>query len=124
VIAVCVLDVVELHRDGERIPVRRGKTAEVLIRLALEAGVMVRTEQLIDDLWADHAVATARNTLQTKVSSLRRSLGGAALVKGSSSGYTLDVDARAIDALEVLRLAERPACFGAQATRPQRSRRA
>ena len=46
VIAVSVLDVVELHRDGERIPVRRGKTTEVLVRLALEAGVMVRTEQV------------------------------------------------------------------------------
>ena len=55
-IAVSVLDVVELHRDGERIPVRPGKTTEVLIRLALEAGVMVRTERLIEDLWADEAV--------------------------------------------------------------------
>ena len=70
---------VELHRDGERIAVRPGKTTEVLIRLALEAGVMVRTERLIEDLWADEAVATARNTLQTKVSRLRRALGDAAL---------------------------------------------
>jgi hypothetical protein len=29
--------------DGERIPVRGGKTTEVLIRLALEAGVTHRT---------------------------------------------------------------------------------
>lgn len=104
-IAVSVLDVVELHRDGQRIPVRRGKTAEVLIRLALEAGVMVRTERLIEDLWAEEAVATARNTLQTKVSRLRRALGDAALVRGSSAGYTLEVDSSAVDALEVLRLA-------------------
>ena len=90
VIAVSVLDVVELHRDGERIPVRAGKTAEVLIRLALEAGMMVRTERLIEDLWADDAVATARNTLQTKVSRLRRALGDAALVTGTSAGYTLE----------------------------------
>jgi len=41
VIAVSVLDVVELHRDGERIGVRPGKTTEVLVRLALEAGAMV-----------------------------------------------------------------------------------
>ena len=38
-------------------PCAAGKTAEVLIRLALEAGVMVRTERLIEDLWADEAVA-------------------------------------------------------------------
>ena len=106
VIAVSVLDVVELHRDGERIAVRQGKTAEVLVRLALEAGVMVRTERLIEDLWADQAVATARNTLQTKVSRLRRALGDGALVTGTNLGYTLRVDPDAVDALRVLRLAE------------------
>ena len=112
-IAVSVLDVVELRRDGERIPVRRGKTAEVLIRLALEAGVMVRTERLIEDLWAAEAVATARNTLQTKVSRLRRALGDPALVTGTSAGYTLEVDPSAVDALEVLHLAEQASAFRA-----------
>src|SRR3954465_2313612 len=111
VIAVCVLDVVELHRDGERVPVRSGKTAEVLIRLALEAGLMVRTERLIEDLWADEAAGTARNTLQTKVSRLRRALGDAALVTGTSAGYTLEVDPSMVDALEVIRLAERASAF-------------
>ena len=101
-----VLDVVELHRDGERIAVRAGKTTEVLVRLALEAGVMVRTERLIEDLWADQAVGTARNVLQTKVSRLRRALGDPALVTGTSAGYTLEVDPSAVDALEVLSLAE------------------
>jgi predicted ATPase/DNA-binding SARP family transcriptional activator len=106
VIAVSVLDKVEIHRDGERIAVRAGKTTEVLVRLALEAGVMVRTERLIEDLWADEAIATARNTLQTKVSRLRRALGDAALVTGTKAGYTLEVDPGAVDALEVLRLGE------------------
>jgi predicted ATPase/DNA-binding SARP family transcriptional activator len=106
VIAVSVLGPVELQRDGERIAVRAGKTTEVLVRLALEAGVMVRTEKLIEDLWADEAVGTARNVLQTKVSRLRRALGDAALVTGTTAGYTLEVDPSAVDALEVLRLAE------------------
>jgi predicted ATPase/DNA-binding SARP family transcriptional activator len=111
VIAVSVLDVVEVHRDGERIAVRPGKTSEVLVRLALEAGVMVRTERLIEDLWADDAIGTARNTLQTKVSRLRRALGDAAVVTGTSAGYTLEVDPGAVDALEVLRLAEAASAF-------------
>jgi predicted ATPase/DNA-binding SARP family transcriptional activator len=111
VLAVSVLDVVELHRDGERIAVRAGKTTEVLVRLALEAGVMVRTERLIEDLWADEAAGTARNVLQTKVSRLRRALGDAALVTGTSAGYTLEVDPSAVDALEVLRLAEQASAF-------------
>ena len=84
---------------------RAGKTAEVLVRLALEAGVMVRTERLIEDLWADEAVGTARNTLQTKVSRLRRALGDGALVTGTSAGYTLVIEPSAVDALEVIRLA-------------------
>jgi predicted ATPase/DNA-binding SARP family transcriptional activator len=72
---------------------------------------MVRTERLIEDLWADDTVGTPRNTLQTKVSRLRRALGDAALVKGSSAGYVLDVDATDVDALEVLRLAEQASTF-------------
>src|SRR3954447_12396943 len=104
-LAVSVLGPIELRRDGELIPVRTGKTAEVLVRLALDAGVMVRTERLIEDLWGSAAVATERNTLQTKVSRLRRALGDAAVVTGGRNGYTLEVDANAIDALKVVRLA-------------------
>ena len=96
VIGVSVLGAVEVHRDGERIPVRAGKSAEVLIHLALQAGVLVRAERLIEDLWADEAAGTARNTLQTKVSALRRALGDRALVKGTSAGYTLDLDPTAV----------------------------
>ena len=110
-IGVSVLDTVELRRDGKRVPVRAGKTTEVLIRLAVEAGVMVRTERLIEDLWADEAISTARNTLQTKVSSLRRALGDPALVTGTNAGYTLEVDPSAVDALQVLRLADEAAAL-------------
>ena len=87
-------------------PVRPGKTTEVLIRLALEAGHPVRTDRLIEDLWNDAAPTTARNTLQTKVSALRRSLEDAAVVTGTGAGYTLEIDAGAVDALEAPRLAE------------------
>ena len=101
---------------------RAGKTAEVLVRLALEAGVMVRTERLIEDLWADEAVGTARNTLQTKVSRLRRALGDGALVTGTSAGYTLEVDPSAVDALEVLRLAEQASAFRSAGDAVRRAR--
>ena len=66
---------------------------------------MVRTERLIEDLWADEAVGIARNPLQTKVSRLRRSLGDGSLVTGTRAGYTLNVAPEAVDAIEVLRLA-------------------
>ena len=45
------------------------------------------------------------------MSRLRRALGDAALVTGTSAGYTLEVDPSAVDALEVLRLAEQASAF-------------
>ena len=100
-LTVSVLGPVEVRRDDEPLPVRPGKTTELLVRLALDAGVTVRTERLIEDLWGDAAPATTRNTLQTKVSRLRKELGDPGLLHGDASGYTLHVDPTAVDALEV-----------------------
>lgn len=104
-----MLGPVELHRGDVAVPVRPGKTTELLIRLALEAGVMVRTDRLIEDLWAEDAVGLARNPLQTKVSRLRRSLGDGSLITGTRLGYTLNVAPAVVDAIEVLRLADEAA---------------
>ena len=123
-ISISVLGPVELHRDGVAVPVRPGKTTELLVRLALEAGVMVRTERLIEDLWADEAVGIARNPLQTKVSRLRRSLGDGSLVTGTRAGYTLNVAPEAVDAIEVLRLAGEAATARVERSRSRRSRSA
>ena len=106
VLTVAVLGPVEIHRESARLTVPAGKTTEVLIRLALDAGVLVRTDRLIEDLWTEQAVGVARNTLQAKVSKLRRVLGDPALVVGTTSGYTLTIDRSCVDALEVLRLAD------------------
>jgi len=56
-----VLGPVEVRRDGEPVLVPGGKTAELLVRLALEAGTFVRVDRLVDDLWA--GAPTSRNTL-------------------------------------------------------------
>jgi predicted ATPase/DNA-binding SARP family transcriptional activator len=105
-LTVGLLGPVELRRDGERIALPAGKTTELLVRLALEAGRTVRSERLIDDLWGDEALGTAKNTLQSKVSQLRKALGDPALVKGGASGYSLALDPSAVDAIEVCRLTE------------------
>ena len=105
-LTVGLLGPVELRRDGERIALPGGKTTELLVRLALEAGRTVRSERLIDDLWGDEGVGTAKNTLQSKVSQLRKALGDPDLVKGGASGYSLALDPSAVDAIEVCRLAE------------------
>ena len=88
-LTVGLLGPVELRRDGERIALPGGKTTELLVRLALEAGRTVRSERLIDDLWGDEGVGTAKNTLQSKVSQLRKALGDPELVKGGAAGYSL-----------------------------------
>ena len=105
-LTVGLLGPVELRRDGERVALPGGKTTELLVRLALEAGRTVRSERLIDDLWGDEGVGTAKNTLQSKVSQLRKALGDPDFVKGGASGYSLALDPSAVDAIEVCRLAE------------------
>ena len=110
-LTVDVLGAVEVRRDGEVLPVPTGKTTEVLVRLALDAGRPVRSERLIEDLWSD-AGGAGRNTLQSKVSQLRRALGEPDLVTAGSGTYTLDVEPDQVDALVVLRAAERVAAAG------------
>ena len=104
---MAVLGPVRLGRDGARLAVPAGKTTELLIRLALEAGHAVRSERLIDDLWSESGSRVAPNTLQSKVSKLRRVIGEPTLVTSTGSGYGLVVDPGDVDALEVLRLAGR-----------------
>jgi predicted ATPase/DNA-binding SARP family transcriptional activator len=98
---ISVLGPVEVRRDGRPVPVPGGKTAELLVRLALEAGVFVRADRLLDELWA--GASTNRNTLQSKVARLRRALGDPAAIEGGEGGYRLVVDAGAVDAFRLLR---------------------
>jgi predicted ATPase/DNA-binding SARP family transcriptional activator len=103
VFQISVLGPVEVRRDGQPVPVPGGKTSELLVRLALEAGVSVRADRLVDDLWAADAVNTRRNTLQSKVAKLRRAFGDPLVIAGGDSGYSLAIEPSAVDALAVLR---------------------
>src|SRR4029453_6836513 len=104
-LTVGVLGPLEVRRDGRPLPVPSGKTTELLVRLALDAGQVVSAERLIEDLWGEAPAATARNTLQSKVSQLRRALAEPALVAGGHGGYTLALDPGGVDALRVAGLA-------------------
>jgi predicted ATPase/DNA-binding SARP family transcriptional activator len=104
-LTVAVLGPVELRRDGARLALPAGRTTEVLVRLALEAGRVVRAERLIEDLWGAAAASTGRNTLQSKVSQLRRALGEPGLVASGNGGYTLELDPGNVDAVRVVALA-------------------
>jgi predicted ATPase/DNA-binding SARP family transcriptional activator len=100
VFEISVLGPVEVRRGGQLLAVPGGKTSELLVHLALEAGVFVRADRLIDDLWG--GAATRRNTLQSKVARVRRALGDPAVIAGIEGGYRLTVDPGDVDALRVL----------------------
>ena len=104
-LTVAVLGRVEVRRDGVSAPVPSGLTTELLVRLALDAGRPVRAERLVDELWPG-TTGTRRNTLQAKVSQLRRALGDPGALTGGPEGYTLAVDPGRVDALHALRLAD------------------
>jgi predicted ATPase/DNA-binding SARP family transcriptional activator len=97
VLTVAVLGPVEVRRDGVLVELPAGKTTELLVRLAMDAGAPVRTDRLIEDLWP---AGSSRNALQAKVSKLRRALGDPALVTGDGDRYTLHVEPARVDALQ------------------------
>ena len=100
---ISVLGPVEVRRDGEPVPVPGGKTSELLVRLALEAGTSVRADRLVEDVWAEDAITTRRNTLQSKIAKLRRAFGDPQVIASGDGGYTFAVEPSAVDALAVLR---------------------
>jgi predicted ATPase/DNA-binding SARP family transcriptional activator len=100
-LTVAVLGPVEVRRDGELIAVPTGKTTEVLIRLALAAGQLIPADRIIADLWST-AVEVGKNTLQSKVSQLRKALGDTGLIHSGHGGYRLGIEASCVDALQVV----------------------
>src|SRR3954465_2095895 len=98
-----LLGEVEAHRDGALLAVPSGKTTELLVRLALEAGRPGRAEGLLEDLWGGSEAT--RNTLQSKVSQLRRALGDKDVVHSTGDGYRLMVEPHRVDAYRVMQLA-------------------
>ncbi|MGV8910038.1 MAG: BTAD domain-containing putative transcriptional regulator [Propionicimonas sp.] len=99
---IAVLGRLEVRRDGRLVPVPGGKTSELLVRLALEAGLFVRADRLIDDVWAAGALNTRRNTLESKIAILRRALGDPRVIASGDRGYSLAVEPSDVDALAAL----------------------
>ncbi len=104
-LTIAVLGPLEVRLDAAVVAVPAGRTAELLVRLAVDVGTPVSADRLIEDLWEHDPVGTARNTLQSKVSQLRRALGGADTVVARAGSYTLDIDPAGVDARRVAALA-------------------
>ncbi|MCZ4555495.1 BTAD domain-containing putative transcriptional regulator [Rhodococcus maanshanensis] len=89
--------------DGTPVRVPEVKVRALLADLLVHHGRPVTAARLADDLWGEDLPGNPTNTLQTKVSQLRRALegaepGGRDLVGYSPPGYLLRVEAAAVDA--------------------------
>ena len=97
-----MLGPLEVTRDGQRVPVPTGKTSELVVRLALEAGAPVGADRLVDDLWSAGGRSTRRNTLQSKVAMLRRAFGDPSVIASRDGGYALAIEPSDVDAIAAL----------------------
>jgi predicted ATPase/DNA-binding SARP family transcriptional activator len=103
--------------DGTPVRVPELKVRALLADLLAHEGRPVPADRLADDLWGDDPPGNPTNTLQTKVSQLRRSLeeaapGGRALVGYQSPGYRLRIPDDAVDANRFRALAVQAAAAG------------
>ncbi len=99
---ISLLGPLEVRRDGRLVAVPAGRSTQLLARLALDAGVFVRADRLLDDLWTAGTASTRRNTLQAKIALLRRALGDPPVITSGEGGYALAVEPTAVDALVVV----------------------
>jgi len=88
-----LLGPVEAWVDGREVALGGGRPRALLAALALEAGRVLATERLIDELWGDELPERARATLQVNVSRLRKGLEGAGgRLVARSGGYVLELE--------------------------------
>lgn len=88
--------------DGTPVRVPEVKVRALLANLLLQPGRAVSADRLTADLWGDRPPGNPANTLQTKVSQLRRTLeaaetGGRELVAFEPAGYVLRIEPEAVD---------------------------
>lgn len=88
--------------DDDEVDLGAPKQRAVLVALALRAGQPVGHDTLVDGTWGADAPASARGSVHTYVSGLRRVL-GTDVLRSTPTGYLLDVPADAVDALDVER---------------------
>src|SRR5262249_46858948 len=91
-----ILGPLEVSSDGRACAIPGAKERAVLAYLLLHAGQPVSADRLIDDLWGEEPPEAARNSLQVRVSGLRRVLGRERIVT-SSGGYLLRIDPDELD---------------------------
>jgi len=92
-----VLGPLEVHAGNGPVPLGGPKQRAVLAQLILRANQTVPAPTLIDEVWGDEPPESARNTLQTYVSHLRKAL-GEGRIESQPPGYVLEVGPDELDA--------------------------
>jgi predicted ATPase/DNA-binding SARP family transcriptional activator len=101
-----ILGPLEVDEAGQALPIADGRQRALLAILLVHANEPVSTDELIDELWGEHAPAAPRKGLQVQVSRLRRALGeDSARVVTRPNGYLLHVEPGELDLDRCERLA-------------------
>jgi predicted ATPase/DNA-binding SARP family transcriptional activator len=103
-----ILGPVEAARDGRSVPLGSPKQKAVFALLVLDAGRVVSTDRLVDELWGERPPESPSSSLQVYISRLRRSLridaagpddaGEEVRLRRRGAGYQLDIPDRSVDA--------------------------
>ncbi len=89
--------------DGTPLQLAGNRQKALLAALALRPGMVVSSDQLVDEIWGEDAPKTAGVSLQNGVAALRKALGPDVVVT-RPPGYLLDVPRDAVDAYRFERL--------------------
>lgn len=96
VLRVNVLGEFEVYQGDELCTPTAPKPRKVLALLALRANQVVRTGQLIEELWEEHPPPSAQTTLQTYIYFLRKCLAGPdaakRMLRTTPAGYVLAME--------------------------------
>jgi len=98
-----ILGPVEVADENGPVALGGPRQRALLGLLLLNAGAVVSTDRIIDQLWSEHPPKTATTSLQNFVSQLRRLLGGEAVVT-KPPGYMLRLESEQLDAARFERL--------------------
>ena len=86
----------EVMVEGRALELKRRKQRSLLALLLLNAGEVVSTDRLVEEVWAGKPPKAAVGSLQNLISDLRKAL-GRDLVRTRQPGYVLDVDRERVD---------------------------
>ncbi len=98
-----ILGALEVIEDGRKLPLRGKMLHTLLAALLVRPRQAITADQLIDDLWGEHAPQAARMSLHNLVSTLRRTL-APELLETMNAGYLLRIEADQLDAFHFERL--------------------